>query len=67
MYETDAKILPHLVNIFKLLDLGAVSPMRIPMTNQPPQTNTIFTMNNIYLLHLLCTIVKRLVKIAVDH
>lgn len=70
-YEPDAKLLPQLTMIFKLLELGGhISPQRFgnaPNHPQMPQNNqgtTIFTMNNIYLLHLLCTIVKRLVAIA---
>lgn len=68
-YEPDAKILPQLTMIFKLLELGGhISPQRFGTTGpQPPiatSGTTIFTMNNIYLLHLLCTIVKRLVSIA---
>lgn len=83
-YEPDAKILPQLTMIFKLLELGGqiVAPQRFgtgtgvgmgvgggnvpnnPMM-APTSGNTIFTMNNIYLLNLLCVIVKRLVKIAV--
>jgi hypothetical protein len=40
-------------------------------TNNPnhpsvPSPGTVFTSNNIYLLNLLCTIVKRLVKIALS-
>jgi hypothetical protein len=55
--------------IFKLLELGGhISPPRFAGSAHPPPTgNTIFTMNNIYLLNLLCTIVKRLVKIAHDN
>ena len=72
-YEPDSKLLPQLTSIFKLLELGGhIAPARFGATgtNPPPATNpqggsTIFTMNNIYLLNLLCTIVNRLVKIAV--
>lgn len=69
-YEPDAKLLPQLTMIFKLLELGGqISPQRFGTSAthpQPPPSSgtTIFTMNNIYLLHLLCTIVKRLVSIA---
>ena len=85
-YENDAKLLPQLTMIFKLLELGGhiVAPQRFgsggtgaglgsvagnvsnnPMANGPTSGSTIFTMNNIYLLNLLCVIVKRLIKIAV--
>ena len=85
-YEPDAKLLPQLTMIFKLLQLGGqiAAPQRFgggnsvgmavgsnipnnPMAAGPTGGNTIFTMNNIYLLNLLCVIVKRLVKIAVDN
>jgi hypothetical protein len=57
--------------IFKLLELGShIAPQRLSTSTslQPPQAPggfTIFTMNNIYLLNLLCTIIKRLVSIAI--
>lgn len=42
------------------------------MTNNPPTqpantSNSIFTMNNTYLMHLLCVIVKRLLKVAANN
>ena len=72
-YEPDAKLLPQLTMIFKLLELGGhISPQRFGTSathppNAPNSTtgSTIFTMSNIYLLNLLCIIVKRLIKIAV--
>lgn len=70
LYEQDSKLLPQLISIFKLLELGGhITPPRFNTANPhaaQPGT-TIFTMNNIYLLNLLCTIVKRLVQIAVNH
>ena len=68
LYEQDIRITPQLTSIFKLLQLGGhISPPRFaasgPHTNQTGAT--IFTMNNIYLLNLLCSIVKRLVSVAV--
>lgn len=64
-YETDEKLSPQLTSIFKLLELGQLTPPRFPSStaNQPP-SGSIFLINNIYLMHLLCTIVKRLVKVA---
>jgi hypothetical protein len=55
--------------IFKLLELGGPSnQVRYPTPGHPQtQGNTIFTMNNIYLLNLLCQIIKRLVKIAIEN
>jgi hypothetical protein len=39
------------------------------MSNNPPTqpgkaSNSLFIMNNTYLMHLLCVIVKRLLKVA---
>jgi hypothetical protein len=68
MYEQDQKLLPQLTSVFKLLELGGhIAPPRFttPAPHGSPPGTTIFTMNNIYLLNLLCTIVKRLVDIAV--
>lgn len=71
MYETNEKVASQLSSIFKLLELGQVPPPRIP-SNGPNHTavnapsGTIFMNNNIYLLNLLCTIVKRLVKVALS-
>lgn len=68
LYEQDVKLIPQLTSIFKLLELGGhIAPPRFTNTNtHPTQSGTsIFTMNNIYLLNLLCTIIKRLVEIAV--
>jgi hypothetical protein len=67
LYERDERVLPQLTSIFKLLELGGhITPQRFP--NPSPHANqvgnTIFTMNNIYLLNLLCIIIKRLASIA---
>ena len=35
--------------------------------NQQNTNNSIFTMNNTYLMHLLCVIVKRLLKVAANN
>lgn len=70
LYEQDQKLVPQLTGIFKLLELGGhIAPPRFAAGNQhAPQTgSTIFTMNNIYLLNLLCQIVKRLVSVAVQN
>ena len=67
LYEQDTKLIPQLTLIFKLLELGShITPPRFSATNPHTQQTgtTIFTMNNIYLLNLLCTIVKRLVTVA---
>jgi hypothetical protein len=68
LYEQDQRIVPQLTAIFKLLELGGhIAPPRFaaggPHASQPG--TTIFTMNNIYLLNLLCSIVRRLVGVAV--
>ena len=46
-------------------------PLRFYFSNpnpaaQPP-SSTIFTMNNVYLLHLLCNIIKRLASVAMQN
>ena len=68
MYETDERLLPQLPSIFKLLELGQLTPPRFTANSaghsSQPSSNSIFMTNNIYLMHLLCTIVKRLVKVA---
>lgn len=68
LYEKDEKLVPQLTSIFKLLELGGhISPPRFS-AGSPHATqtgNTIFTMNNIYLLNLLCLIVKRLASVAI--
>lgn len=58
------------------MELGQITTPRIPNTpiNHTQQTNTsisstlstnsIFTMNNTYLMYLLCIIIKRLLKVA---
>lgn len=60
----------QLTSIFKLLELGGhISPPRFSASS-PHATqanNTIFTMNNIYLLNLLCLIIKRLATIAIQN
>lgn len=68
LYEQDNRIVPQLTSIFKLLELGGhISPPRFAAggTHANQTGATIFTMNNIYLLNLLCSIVKRLVSVAV--
>lgn len=68
LYERDDRVLPQLTSIFKLLELGGhITPPRFAAgAPHAPQTgNTIFTMNNIYLLNLLCQIIKRLATIAI--
>lgn len=68
-FESDAEIAKEINNIFKLFELGQL-PINPPARNNtaiPQQTNnglTIYTINNPYLLHLVCSIVKRLVKVA---
>jgi len=67
LYEQDSKLISQLTSIFKLLELGShITPPRFSATSPHTQQTgtTIFTMNNIYLLNLLCTIVKRLVEVA---
>ena len=67
LYEKDERVFPQLTTIFKLLELsGHMAPPRISASNlHTTQTgSTIFTMNNIYLLNLLCMIIKRLTSIA---
>ena len=70
MYESDDKVASQLSSIFKLLELGQVPPPRMPTAsianNANPPSSTIFMNNNIYLLNLLCTIIKRLVKVALS-
>ena len=60
--------MPQLTSIFKLLELGGhISPPRFS-AGSPHATqtgNTIFSMYNIYLLNLLCLIVKRLASVAI--
>lgn len=36
-------------------------------TGQNVSNNSIFTLNNTYLMHLLCVIVKRLLKVAANN
>ena len=70
LYEKDERVLPQLTSIFKLLELGGhITPQRFPASSpHSSQTgSTIFTMNNIYLLNLLCVIVKRLASIALKN
>lgn len=70
LYEKDDRVLPQLTSIFKLLELGGhITPPRFAAgTPHAPQAgNTIFTMNNIYLLNLLCLIIKRLATIAIKY
>lgn len=70
LYERDDRILPQLTSIFKLLELGGhITPPRYPpgTTHAAQANNTIFTMNNIYLLNLLCLIIKRLAAIAIKY
>ena len=70
LYEKDERVLPQLTAIFKLLELGGhIAPGRLAV-NSPHSSqsgNTIFTMSNIYLLNLLCIIVKRLTSIALKN
>lgn len=70
LYEKDDRVLPQLTLIFKLLELGGhIGPARFA-AGSPHATqtgNTIFTMSNIYLLNLLCLIIKRLASIAVKY
>ena len=69
-YETDEKLLPQLISIFRLIEMGQISPIR-PGANPNLASNapnpTIFTMSNIYLMNLLCIIIKRLLKVAMAH
>lgn len=62
----------QLSSIFKLLELGGQIQQPVRFNNNPhnaavTNNNSIFTMSNIYLLNLLCTIIRRLVKVAVAH
>lgn len=71
MYETDEKLIPQLISIFKLLELGQITPPRYPSNTSSHQSQqpsgSIFLINNIYLMHLLCTIIKRLAKVALKY
>lgn len=55
------------------MELSQITPPRFPSGTpathtQPTITsNSIFTMNNTYLMHLLCVIVKRLLKVAASY
>ena len=69
MYETDQNLLPQLTTLFKLIEMGQMAPPRMPATNPQISTNpnSIFNMSNIYLMNLLCIIVKRLLKVAINN
>jgi|JI6StandDraft_1071083.scaffolds.fasta_scaffold18525_6 hypothetical protein len=68
-FETDAELVGQLENIFKLFDLGQFPTTTTQRTTGalPPPNNsgfTIYTINNPYLLYLVCSIVKRLIRVA---
>jgi hypothetical protein len=68
-FESDAELINQLENIFKLFDLGQfpVGSAQRASGALPPPPNagfTIYTINNPYLLYLVCAIVKRLIRVA---
>jgi hypothetical protein len=68
-FESDVELVNQLENIFKLFDLGqfpAGSAQRASGALPPPASTgfTIYTINNPYLLYLVCAIVKRLIRVA---
>lgn len=68
-FESDAELVGQLDSIFKLFDLGqfpTTATQRTTGAIQPPNNAgfTIYTINNPYLLYLVCCIVRRLIKVA---